>query len=240
MFSLKVRFKPSFWLTVFTIPVFLILLCLGTWQVYRLNWKTNLIKEFNDKFNDVPLTLNEVEKNYLNFKYRRIKVNGTFDHENEIHLIGKTYEGSAGFHIVTPLIMNNEKTVLINRGWVPKKYLNKNSRKFTLLEGKVNLIGIIKFPQEKGMFVPDNEPENGFWFTINPEEIFTYIKIKGEKNFYIDLLRSDTKLILPIAIDGKIDLPNNHLQYAFTWFSLAFGLIIIYFSWHKSKGLLKY
>ena len=59
-------------------------------------------------------------------------------------------------------LLNEQKTVLINRGWVPKKYLNKNSRKFTLLEGKVNLIGIIKFPQEKGMFVPDNEPENGF------------------------------------------------------------------------------
>ena len=90
------------------------------------------------------------------------------------------------------------------------------------------------------MFVPDNEPENGFWFTINPEEIFTYIKIKGEKNFYIDLLRSDTKLILPIAIDGKIDLPNNHLQYAFTWYSLALALLFIFFSWHKSKGLLKF
>ena len=237
---MKVNFHPSFWLTVFTIPVFFALLSLGTWQVYRLNWKTELIMEFNRSFNDKPLTINQVDENYSNFRYRRIIVDGNFDHEKEIQLIGKTYEGTAGFHIVTPLIVDDERTILINRGWIPKKYLNKSSRKFTLLDGKVKIIGIIKLPQQKGMFVPDNEPKNGFWFTINPEEIFSYLNINGLDHFYIDQLRGDEKDILPIAIDGKIELPNNHLQYAFTWYSLALALLFIFFSWHKSKGLLKF
>ena len=76
---------------------------------------------------------------------------------------------------------------------------------------------------------------------VIPEEIndvrVTHI---GNHAFYIDQLRGDEKDILPIAIDGKIDLPNNHLQYAFTWYSLALALLFIFFSWHKSKGLLKF
>ena len=42
-----------------------------------------------------------------------------------------------------------------------------------------------------------------------------------------------------LAIDGKVDIPTNHLQYAITWYSLAIGLLVIYFSWHHSKGRLK-
>ena len=53
--------------------------------------------EFNRSFNDKPLTINQVDENYSNFRYRRIIVDGNFDHEKEIQLIGKTYEGTAGF-----------------------------------------------------------------------------------------------------------------------------------------------
>ena len=94
-------------------------------------------------------------------------------------------------------------------------------------------------PQKQGYFVPNNEPNNGFWFTIIPEEIFEYLKLDGEKFFYIDLLRKDEKSNIPIAIEGRIDIPNNHLQYAITWYSLAIGLVIIYLSWHHSNGRFK-
>ena len=52
-------------------------------------------------------------------------------------------------------------------------------------------------------------------------------------------LNNDEKLKLPMPANGKVQLPNNHLQYAVTWYSLAFGLLIVYFAWHRQNGFLK-
>ena len=229
---------PSFWLTFLSIPAFIILLILGTWQVNRLSWKTDLIKDYNNKFNDHSVKFSEISNEILNFKYRKIEVSGFFNHNQEINLIGKTYEGNAGYHIITPLTLIDGNVILINRGWVPKKYLDKKSRIFTLSDELTKVTGLIRMPQEKGYFVPQNEPQNGFWFTVKPPEILNFLKINGEKRFYIDELRFNNKIKLPIAANGRIKFPNNHLQYALTWYILGFGLLIIYFLWHHKNGFL--
>jgi len=204
----------------------------------RLGWKSNLIEEYNTKFSEDPLILNENFKNLSGNKFRRVIVEGTFDHNKEIHIIGKTYEGNAGFHIITPFVTENDDTIYINRGWVPKKYLRKSSREFSLVEGKTQIIGLIRMPQTKGYFVPDNEPNNGFWFTVIPREFNKHFNLNAEKAFYIVELKVGDKLKLPISANGEIQIPNNHLQYAITWYSLAIGLIIIYFAWHRQNGYL--
>ena len=42
-------FRPAFWPTLFTLPALLVLLGLGTWQVQRLVWKTNLIRAMEER-----------------------------------------------------------------------------------------------------------------------------------------------------------------------------------------------
>ena len=41
---------------------------------------------------------------------------------------------------------------------------------------------------------------------------------------------------LPVGGQTVVDFPNNHLQYAITWFGLAAGLIGVYFAYHISRG----
>ena len=236
---MKIYFKPSVWLTIFALPSFLILIILGSWQVQRLSWKSDLISNYNNNFQQAPITVKELFKDRKNNKYRRTVIYGEYDHANEIQIIGKTYEGNAGFHIITPFILENNEIIYINRGWVPKKYSDKKTRKFSLLEDKVRVVGLVRLPQKKGYFVPENEPENGFWFTIIPEELNNYLNISAENEFYIDELNIDGKLKLPMPANGKVQVPNNHLQYAITWYSLALGLLIVYFAWHRQNGFLK-
>ena len=236
---MKIYFKPSVWLTIFAFPSFLILIILGSWQVQRLSWKSNLISNYNNNFQQAPITVKELFKDRKKNKYRRTVIYGEYDHANEIQIIGKTYEGNAGFHIISPFILENNEIIYINRGWVPKKYADKKTRKFSLLEDKVRVVGLVRLPQKKGYFVPENEPENGFWFTIIPEELNGHLNIIGEKEFYIDELNIDEKLKLPMPANGKVQVPNNHLQYAITWYSLALGLLIVYFAWHRQNGFLK-
>ena len=135
--------------------------------------------------------------------------------------------------------MENNKIIYINRGWVPKKYIKKESRGFSLISGETEIIGLIRMPQKKGYFVPENEPDNGFWFTIKPNEFNKHLNISAEYKFYIDELTLDDKLKIPMPANGTIRVPNNHLQYAITWYSLAMGLIFVYFAWHRQNGFLK-
>ena len=107
--KLKVHFKPSMWLSFFAVPAFIILCILGSWQMQRSGWKSNLIEEYNTKFNKAPLNLNENFKNLSGNRFRRVIVNGIFDHNKEINIIGKTYEGNAGFHI------NGRSIIFLNR-----------------------------------------------------------------------------------------------------------------------------
>jgi len=113
------------WLSFFAVPAFIILCLLGSWQMQRLGWKSNLIEDYSTKFSKDPLILNENFKNLPGNKFRRVIVEGVFDHNKEIHIIGKTYEGNAGFHIITPFVMENDEIIYINRGWVPKKIFKK-------------------------------------------------------------------------------------------------------------------
>ena len=156
--------------------------------------------------------------------------------------LGKTFEGTAGFHIVTPFKPENGEIILVNRGWVSENYKEAKSRTFSLINEETSVVGLIRYPQKKGYFVPENEPNNGFWFTIKPDEIKKHLKIDKETfitKFYIDALRQGKKINLPIGIKEKINIRNQHLSYAITWYSLAIVLMIIYLSYHYSEGKLR-
>ena len=239
--KVSIKFRPFFWPTLFTITSLLILISLGTWQVYRLIWKNSLISNYLYKFNNEII---KYDKNFSfnnEFEYRRINIEGRFINEKEILIIGKTFEGNAGFHLITPFITKEEKLLLINRGWISEKLKLRSSRAFSLIEEDIVIDGIIRRPQKKAYFVPENDPIGNFWFTIKPNQIEKALKLESfdlEKKFYVDALRNKGKLTLPIGVSGSPSFRNQHLTYAFTWYSLAITLIIVYLAFHfKEKRL---
>ena len=238
---MKIQFRPMLWPSIFSIITFIILCGFGTWQIKRLYWKEALIQRYITESQSKPISnLSEVSNSELN-EFKAVEISGKFLHNNEIYITGKTYEGNAGFHVVTPFKMENNKIVLINRGWVSEGYKNPNKRKFSLTKGLVKLKGIIRYPQNKGYFVPENDGKNGFWFTIKPNQIFDFINITSNPiidKYYIDALRIGEKLTLPIGVDGKPKFRNQHLSYAITWYGLALSLLFVYFSYHLSSGRL--
>ena len=238
---MKIQFRPMLWPSIFSIVTFIILCSFGTWQLKRLYWKEALIQRYITESQSNPISNpSEFSKSKIN-EFKAVEIFGKFLHINEIYITGKTYEGNAGFHVVTPFEMENNKIILINRGWVSEGYKDPKKRKFSLTEGQINLKGIIRYPQKKGYFVPENDGENGFWFTIIPNQIFKFVKINSNfviKDYYIDALRLEEKITLPIGVDGKPNLRNQHLSYAITWYGLALSLLFVYFSYHASSGRL--
>ena len=238
---MNIFFKPLRWLTFFSLIVFITLLGFGTWQIKRLFWKEALIDRYILQSQSNPIKLPFELNNAKIEEFKSIVIQGSFLHKNEIYITGKTFEGNAGFQVITPFKMIDNSVILINRGWVSEGYRDPLKRAFSLVSGNTTIKGIIRYPQVKGYFVPENDGENGFWFSVIPIQILNFLKFDQSltiKKYYIDALRKEGKLTLPIGVTGKPNLRNQHLSYAVTWYGLALALLFVYFSYHSSVGRL--
>ena len=232
-------FKPYLWLTLLSVPALALLLFLGSWQVQRLFWKTDLISTFTERAAASPISVSELVGSSKDNQFRRLSLSGTFLHDDEVYLVGRTYEGNAGFHVVTPLRQKDDSIIFINRGWVSEDYRLPAQRPFSLTTGEVQIDGIIRLPQQQGYFVPDNEPERGFWFTLKPDEIARFRDYSSvETDYYVDQVRTSDVITLPISAEVRVDVRNAHLNYALTWFGVALSLIGVYIAYHVSAGRL--
>ena len=211
----------------FSIFVFfsIILFCsLGTWQIYRLQWKLDLINEINYGLNSESVPYSK--KNIIN--YQKVKFSGIFDFEKQIYLYSLNNKGKPGYDIITPLKINSNEILLINRGWIQKdRKGNKNINKV-----KSNSYeGILKKITKPNPFKPDNDIENNIWYSLKLTDLedFTGYKLS---NFVLFLQNNQNNLV-----ENKIvspDLPNNHLKYALTWYSVALS-ILLYFLYFRKK-----
>ena len=235
------KLRPFLWPTIVAFPTLLVLLWLGTWQVQRLEWKNQLIEDFESRATAAPIDL-PVGQIDRKMEFRRLALTGSFDHTKEVFMTGRAYEGNAGFHIVTPFALTDGRMILVNRGWVSESYRDPSKRDFTLIEGETQIEAIIRFPNEKGYFVPENEPENGFWFTLVPAQIVLHLELDGqaETAVYAAALRTSDEIRLPIGARTETNLRNSHLGYAITWYGIACALIGVYLAFHYQAGRLTF
>ena len=199
------------------------LLSLGSWQLYRLNWKLNLLSEIENSLRNDPVEFSKVDKkNYL-----RIKTSGTIDFNKQIYLYNLNESGKPGFEVINPVIIDNEN-YLINRGWIP---FDKKDKPEVNLINESNIIGTLKLQHKASTFKPENDINKNYWFTLNREDIFKYT---GKKfSDYIIYLNGDYKLPKPKVITANIS--NNHKKYAITWFSMAISILLIYLYFRKKN-----
>jgi len=232
-------FRPFLWLTLFSIPALLVLLALGFWQLDRLVWKTALINNFNERASAKPMLPPENDADLSAIEFHSLALQGRYLHDQERFLTGRTYEGNAGFHVVTPFRTNGGKLIFVNRGWVSEAYREPEKRPFSVENKEVSIRAVLRLPQQKGYFVPENEPERGFWFTLKPDELATHLNMQEAiTSYYADQIRQGEVLTLPIAATMHIEVRNTHLNYALTWFGIALSLIGVYLAYHVNAGRL--
>ena len=215
--------KNKFLFSVFVSFIILVLISLGSWQLYRLNWKLNLISEVKNSLKNNPIELSKVDKkNYL-----RIKTSGEIDFEKQIYLYNLNDSGKPGFEVINPILIDNEN-YLINRGWIP--FDQKNQSEINLIN-EDNIIGTLKLQTKANSFKPENDIEKNYWFTLNRDDIFSYTGKRFSK--YIIYLNGEYKIPKPKVITANIS--NNHKKYAITWFSMAISILLIYLYFRKKN-----
>lgn len=225
-------FKPAFWPTVVALPAFLVLLALGTWQLDRLAWKTelNATREAAATAPPVPLPQNLDEARRVEF--RRVAVGGVFAHDQERYVGATSEGGQTGFHVMTPLRLPDGRTLLVNRGFVPSNLKDPARRAEGQLTGTQTVEGLVRIPPagKPGWFAPENYPDANMWFWVDTERM-----APGSLPFYIDAVAAPVPGGWPRGGTTRLRLPNDHLQYALTWYLLAVALAAIYVVWHVKR-----
>ena len=215
--------KNKLLFSVFVYFIILTLLSLGFWQIYRLNWKLELIEQIENSLKNDPVELSNIEKkNYL-----RIKTSGEIDFDKQIYLYNLNDAGKPGFEVINPIKIGDEN-YLVNRGWIP--FEKKDLPEINLVDQN-QIVGTLMLQTKPSTFKPENDIEKNYWFTLDREDI---LKFTG-RNFseYVIYLNGDYKIPKPRVITAKIS--NNHKKYAITWFSMAISILLIYLYFRKKN-----
>jgi len=237
-------------LALYIIPV--TTFALGTWQVKRLEWKNGLINDLKTKTQKPPIPLpNDVLVDGGRIKeleYRRVSVEGEFDHAKEIFigpralqtdkpsgggggLIGQS--GQYGFQVVTPFVLTSGERILINRGWVPRKDKNPKSRKEGQIEGTILLTGLLRSNEKRPQFTPAVQPNSLDWHYRDVNEFSEIL------NTLPVLLDADSTTTIPggpVGGQTQVHLRNEHMNYILTWYSLTAATLFMIYQYRKNPA----
>ncbi|WP_025263984.1 SURF1 family protein [Wolbachia endosymbiont of Onchocerca volvulus] len=184
-----------------TIPC-LLLFSLGLWQLFRLYWKSNIIKNMN-----LPVVHLLFSENLTKFNYRHIEIDGVL---SDIDLY--VFAGQRSYHVLSPMLLTTGHYMLVNKGMI-----NERKKEKTKIE-KVTVSGVLYCDSSKSKsWLIKNDTALNIWFTLNTEEISNELGIKLEKCMLWQKGFGDKLTIQPI----------KHLEYAVTWFVLFLVWLII-------------
>jgi surfeit locus 1 family protein len=218
-----------------TLPAVIGSLALGAWQVQRLQWKNEIIAERQARREAPPLAALPERFDRAQHEFRRVRVTGRFLHDKEMYLAARSFRGNPGYHIITPLAVFPGH-VLVNRGWVPLDRKSPESRKVGNPEGEVAVEGYLRAETGPGWFTPKNEPDKNFWFFVDIAAMARAHGIGKVEPYYIEAGPAENPGGFPVGGQTRFEIPNDHLQYAITWFCFAVIGVVIYLLYHRRRA----
>jgi len=231
------RHGGVFGATVFAVVGVAVLTGLGIWQLERKVWKENLIASLEARLARAPAALPsretwprllpaDAEFSHVSFPAEFIP-----DEYALVYTAGSAFRPdiqSAGYWVFAPARLAGGGVVVVNRGFVP---LERKDAAALAPPDTIDVVGVLRWPEKPGLFTPKDEPQNNIWYTRDPGAIAAGKKWDAPAPFYIDMEQPVPPSGLPKPGKLVVALPDNHLQYALTWFGLALGLAGVYAVW---------
>jgi surfeit locus 1 family protein len=188
-----------------------ILVSLGMWQMQRLAWKESVIADIDTRILAAPVAL-PIEPDPLKDAYLPVVMAGSYFGDTVRVLVSQKDVG-AGYRLITAFDAANAR-VLVDRGFVAVDFKGT-----TTPTGPVTVTGNLQWPQETDVFTPEPDLANNIWFARDVGALADALDTKR-----ILIVARETSNDHPAVIPFPVDtsrIPNDHLQYAITWFSLA-------------------
>jgi surfeit locus 1 family protein len=257
----RLRETGLLWASVFTVLVFCVLIGLGNWQWQRMHWKQGLLNSLEQNaqlppvaLSAVPAAANQSGVKLASFRFRRVEVRGTYEHDGEMHVWAPASGGPA-WSVVTPLRLgagapekncNTTKPcpshVLVVRGVVPDKNKPAAKRQAGQVAGEQRIVGQIRLDAPNAWANAPNIAGNQ-WFTRDLNKMTAHLRKTMAPGiviapFFVEAGQQIGGSTAPRPdLRGPV-LSNRHLSYALTWWGLAATLVGVFaaLAWSRLKA----
>lgn len=229
---------------VFTLVGVVILAGMGGWQWQRMGQKEALIATIADRTTRAPRPFPaEAEWPRLDaaaLAYQPVELTGSFDHGQEIHVffsIAKPVNGvgGPGYLVLTPFHLVSGGVVLVNRGFVPTDRKDSKTRAGGQVSGPLTLTGLVRLPEQRNAFSAADDAAKNVYFVRDPATLARSKGLGTVAPVTVDLKTPVPPGGLPVPAQTQVDIPNHHLQYAMTWWSLGLALAMIFLMFARER-----
>jgi len=224
---------------------FAALIALGTWQLQRKAWKEGLIATLTARLAAPPIALPPVstwpDLDPARDEYRRVKFTAAFDYRHEALVFAAAAAfrpdvSGVGYWVMTPARLADGSVVIVNRGFVPEGRQEAATRTGGEVPGTIELVGAMRWPDRGNWFTPNADPAKNLWFARDPAVIAAAKGLGPVAPFYVEEEAPAPPGDLPQPGKIMVNLPNNHLQYAVTWYGLAMALVVVFAAFAAKSG----
>lgn len=230
---------------------------LGVWQIKRLKWKKDLIANLEKCTLQEPIDLLEINslKDLEDLEYRRVKTKGHFDldpkhqmylkprqlivNEEAVYRGRSAHQSNIGVNVITPFHVDGTNLrVLVNRGWLSARgpdNVKDNAHLDLESGGSRELVGVLRKSDKRPTFGIKNDQASNEWHIRDVEAMAQVLKAAA---IFIDAEQNTDRKKGPIGGQTSLNVRNEHLNYAITWFSLSALCLVMWYSKYGKRSLL--
>ncbi len=228
------RFRPGLWPTLTVVLGLPLLLALGTWQVQRLAWKTELIATLEARHAEAAVALPATDALGPDWTHRPVRVRGELVPAPVLRFRLERQQGRPGHDVLQLARLEDGRALVVNRGWRAE-----DAPPVRTPRGEVTLTGPLRWIADETHRwpLPANDPAANRWYWYDRAALAA---VFDAEVMPVVLVASEGALppgpAVPVPQPMAVDLPNNHLGYAITWYGLAVALVAIYALYGLKRG----
>ena len=213
---------------IFGVAGVAILVSLGIWQVQRLAWKEAVLAQIETRIAAAPVALPETAAPAAD-RYLPVRMTGRFAPGVLRVLVSRKRVG-AGYRIISPFETDGRR-VLVDRG-----FIEVADELGPPPAGEVTITGNLHWPDDRNSATPENDVADNTWFARDIGPMSGVLETEPLLVVAREVTPGDAS-VTPLPVDTG-DIPNDHLEYALTWFSLAaiWAAMTVYFIWRMGRS----
>lgn len=205
-----------------------ILVSLGLWQVERLAWKEGVLAEIDARIGAEPVALPETADPEED-RFLPVEMTGEFT-EGTLRVLVSQKRVGAGYRLISPF-RTDDRIVLLDRGFIRVEQPVPD-----VPAGTVTVIGNIHWPDDRNSSTPENDEAGNTWFARDIVQMSVALGTEPLLVIARDMSQPEQG-VTPLPVDSSF-IPNDHLEYAVTWFGLAvvWAAMTLYLLWRLRKS----
>jgi surfeit locus 1 family protein len=228
--------RPALVPTLVTIAVVAVCVAAGLWQHDRMQQKLALRAQIESASRSEPVAFPRTSE-WEAWRFRRVRVTGTFDAAHQILIDNRTRAGRIGYDVVAPLVLVDGRVVVVERGWAPAGATRAEIPEVPPPRGEVTVAGRINQPPSAFLELAHDTAKGRVWQNL---DLARYAKATGHTLLPI-VVEQTTAAAPDDALVRDWPAPDvgveKHLSYMVQWFLFAATAVGLwaYLTWRRRK-----